>query len=346
MPHLFVDISSHGFGHLAQMAPILNALAEHRPDLRLTVRSGLKPELLKTRIQCGFSAIQATSDFGFEMLDALTLNLPASAERYRQMHANWPQRVAQEADWLAELAPDLVLTDVAYLPLAGAARLGVPSLTLCSLNWAGLFWHFFQYESWAVSIYSEILSAYRSARHFLRTTPGMAMAELDNVRDIGPIAAPAHLSRAEVAARLGLATDKRWCIVTLGGFDYPLSTANWPHRADVCWLQADILAGTPVSFNDLLVNADAIITKPGYGTFTEASVHGVPVLYLPRHDWPEQPCLVEWLQKNNRSASISVDMAETGALLPILDQLWRAPAPPRPIATGIGDAVDSITALL
>ena len=27
MPHLFVDISAHGLGHLAQTAPILNALA-------------------------------------------------------------------------------------------------------------------------------------------------------------------------------------------------------------------------------------------------------------------------------------------------------------------------------
>lgn len=39
--HLFVDISSHGFGHLAITAPALNALAELAPDLRLTVRSGV-----------------------------------------------------------------------------------------------------------------------------------------------------------------------------------------------------------------------------------------------------------------------------------------------------------------
>jgi len=39
--HLFVDISSHGFGHLAITAPVLNAVAEIAPDLRLTVRSDL-----------------------------------------------------------------------------------------------------------------------------------------------------------------------------------------------------------------------------------------------------------------------------------------------------------------
>ena len=39
--HLFVDISSHGFGHLAITAPVLNALGKLQPDLQLTVRSGL-----------------------------------------------------------------------------------------------------------------------------------------------------------------------------------------------------------------------------------------------------------------------------------------------------------------
>ena len=39
--HLFIDISSHGFGHLAQVAPVVGALIGQRPDLRLTLRTGL-----------------------------------------------------------------------------------------------------------------------------------------------------------------------------------------------------------------------------------------------------------------------------------------------------------------
>ncbi len=51
MPHLFVDISSHGFGHFAQTAPILNHLVELLPGLRLTVRCGLPTEKLQQRIR-------------------------------------------------------------------------------------------------------------------------------------------------------------------------------------------------------------------------------------------------------------------------------------------------------
>jgi len=43
MPHLVVSISCHGFGHVAQTAPILNLLHERMPHLRLTVRSAVPP---------------------------------------------------------------------------------------------------------------------------------------------------------------------------------------------------------------------------------------------------------------------------------------------------------------
>ena len=187
--HLFVDISSHGLGHLAITAPVLNALEKISPNLRLTVRSGIPPAKLHQRIQVPFELIEATSDFGYVMIDATHIDLAASAHAYRQAHDNWPARVAEELCFLTRLKPDLVLTNVSYLPLAAAAEAGIPSFSLCSLNWADLFGHFFGDQAWAVKIHGEMLAAYRSAQGFLRVTPGMAMPVLGNVQIIGPIAA-------------------------------------------------------------------------------------------------------------------------------------------------------------
>jgi hypothetical protein len=75
MPHLFVDISSHGFGHLAQTAPVLNHLAARLPQLRLTLRSGLPLARLRQRIAAPFTHIAAASDFGYVMHDAVTPDL-------------------------------------------------------------------------------------------------------------------------------------------------------------------------------------------------------------------------------------------------------------------------------
>lgn len=346
MAHLFVDISSHGLGHLAQVAPVLNALRDARPDLRLTIRSGLPREHLALRIAGNFDHICEATDFGFVMQNALDVDLVASAERYREFHADWPNRVQREAATLATLAPDAVLTDVAYLPLAGAAVAGIPAFALCSLNWADLVDHYFRRKSWLAPIHQQILSAYRSARAFLRTTPGMPMLDLNNVVTIGPVASPPAFDRAEVARRLGLPADHRWVLVALGGFDFPLPVEDWPARADILWLRPEALPGGDVPINELLAVADAVITKPGYGTFTEAAVHGVPLLYLRRPDWPEEACLIDWLHGHARAAEISRDQALRGDLLPALDALWALPASPRPAATGIAQAIGHLLTLL
>jgi len=337
--HLFVDISSHGLGHLAQTAPVLNALRAAEPRLRLTIRSGLARERLARRIDGDFEHIHEASDFGFVMSNALDVDLPASAERYREFHANWPARVRRESETLTAIAPDAVLSDVAYLPLAGAAAAGIPAMALCSLNWADLPFHYFQHEAWLGPVHKQILSAYRSARSFLRTTPGMPMLDLQNVVAIGPIAAAPGLRRAEVARRLALPEDRRWVLIALGGFDFPLPVDNWPRRNDVLWLRPEAIAHGDVPFNDLLASADAVVTKPGYGTFVEAAVHGVPLLYLRRPDWPEEPCLIDWLHGHARAAEISRAQAMRGDLLPALDALWALPAPPPPAATGIAQTV-------
>jgi len=61
-PHLVVAISDHGFGHVAQTAPILNALHQHMPQLRLTVRSAVPLAQLRSRIHAPFAHLTSEGD--------------------------------------------------------------------------------------------------------------------------------------------------------------------------------------------------------------------------------------------------------------------------------------------
>lgn len=347
--HLFVDISSHGFGHLAITAPVLNALGESQPDLRLTIRSGLPADKLRKRLNAPFELIASASDFGFAMLDATRINHAFSATAYRAAHSNWERRVHGEADFLTRLAPDLVLTSVSYLPLAGAALAGMPSVSLCSLNWADLFQHFFGQERWAAAIHADMLAAYRSAKAFLRITPGMAMPTLDNLHPIGAIAAR---GRRHDLGRHG----ERAVLIAMGGIAHRLPVENWPRLPGIRWLvSADWQCRHPdavafesfgLGFTDLLCSVDAIITKPGYGTFTEAACNGTPLLYQRRDNWPEQDCLIEWLQHNAKCHEIGADDLISGNVHEKLQDLWRKEAPALPESTGIQEASAIIGHLL
>lgn len=343
--HLFVDISSHGFGHLAITGPVLNALAEIIPDLRLSIRTRLPANKLRQRIHLPFELITGSSDFGFEMIDATRIDFQASALAYQKAHTNWPDRVAREATFLEQLQPDMVLSNVSYLPLAGAKLAGIPAFSICSLNWADLFLHFFGHHVWAIEIHQQMLEAYRCAQTFIRITPGMPMPQLSQTANVGPIAALGHKHD------LGLGTDKA-VLVAMGGISHHLPVNRWPRLPGVRWLVADdwqITQPDAISFEsfglrftDLLCSVDAIITKPGYGTFTEAACNGTPVLYQRRDDWPEQDFLIEWLHQHVPALEISENDLLAGNLNDALNAVWQAPPFAKPLPLGAQQAAQLI----
>ncbi len=355
MPRLLVDISAHGFGHLGQTAPVLNALAQAVPSLKVTVRSRLPLERLSRAIEIPFEHVPAASDFGYVMNNAIDLDLAASARRYRSFHEDWNARVASEASWLAARF-DAVLANVAYLPLAGAARAAIPAFALSSINWADLFEHSFGREPWAAPILGEMHAAYSSAKLFLCLTPGLPMRGLRNRRSIGPVCRARKPDRAGMAKRLGIPLEDEWLLVAMGGMDFPIDLSLWPQRDRTRYLvppriavaRGDITrySSLEVDFAQLLASSDAIITKPGYGMFVEAACHSRPVLYVPREHWAEEAFLTAWLHKNTRAQAIERDKLMRGELADALQKLLGQRAPPTPSPTGIQEAVAALAALL
>ncbi len=119
MPHLVVSISGHGFGHVAQTAPILNLLHERMPQLSLTVRSTVPLSHLRSRINVPFAHLPSEGDIGMLMSSALDVRVEDSRAAYRAFHADWDARVEKEARLLCDLGADVVFSNVGYLPLAG-----------------------------------------------------------------------------------------------------------------------------------------------------------------------------------------------------------------------------------
>lgn len=346
--HLLVDISAHGLGHLAQTAPVLDALIALVPDLRLTVRSAIPRERLARRIAADFAHVPEARDFGFAMYNAVDIDFAVSARRYRDFHANWTQRVAAEADWLRQHRVDALLSNIAYLPLAAAAAAGIPAAGLCSLNWAELFAAYFGGEAWAGEIHAEMLAAYNSGAGFLRVTPGLPMTYLRHGRDIEPIARLGRRNRTGVARLLDLDPSRRWILLAMGGMEFRLPVESWPQTPGLSWLvpaewkvaRDDIRAfdRPDLDFTDLLASADAVVTKPGYGTFVEAACSGVPILYLERDDWPETPYFAAWLARHARADAVTRERLLSGGFIDDLQRLWAAPAPDLPLAGGASAA--------
>ncbi len=353
---LLVDISSHGYGHLSQTGPVLNELWYRRPDIRFTVRSALPREILERRIEAPFEHVPEALDFGMVMRNAVDLDLEASAARYLEFHQDWEARVARETERLKPLMPDLLLSNIPYLSLAAASRAGVPAVAMSSLNWADIFLGTLGHLPQASAIHGEILAAYHGAAHFLRLTPGMAMGDLPHLRIVGPVARIAGPRRDSLEQKLGILPADRLVMVALGGIPMRLPLEHWPALPGIRWLvpaswqaaRADVLAieAAGRGFTEVLASCDAVIAKPGYGTFTEAACNRVRVLYVRRPGWPEEPPLVDWLRDNSTCAEVDRDRLEGGAFAGELLALLERDAGRMVPATGTAEAAVMLSRLL
>jgi UDP:flavonoid glycosyltransferase YjiC (YdhE family) len=167
----------------------------------------------------------------------------------------------------------------------------------------------------------------------------MAMSDLPNLVQVAPIAEVGHDRREELRRLVGLSAHEKLVLVSMGGIVSRLPIERWPRIAGVRWLvqqswqvehpDAIVIESLPLSFGDLLASSDALLCKPGYGSFVEAACSGVPVLYVDRADWPESPALVEWLQRHGVSREVARQALEQGELAAELQSIWRTPQPER-----------------
>lgn len=336
---LLVYISGHGFGHVAQIAPVLNQLAQTYTQLDLVVASAVSEAFLRSRIHVPFSYVQRQADFGMLMQSALEVDVTASVAAYLDFHANWEARVADEAAWIATQHADAVFCNVAYLPLAAASKLRLSSLAMCSLNWADILLHYA--DSPALNnVQRQIREAYASACGFLRIEPAMDMPWLE-CHAVGPVADMSQSQRAVIFDRLGVQGNvlTKLVLVGMGGINTQINPAQFPCLPDVHWLlpqawmqgvgRADFHAQEPLHlhFSTLLASSDLVLTKPGYGTFVEAACHGVPVLYVPRDGWPEQECLITWLQQHGCCQQVAESQLSSGDFAREVFAMLDAPKP-------------------
>ena len=350
--HLAVAISAHGFGHAAQTTAVLRALRTRLPDIKLTLLTTLPRPLLADRIGGDFSLLEWSGDFGMRMQSALDIDIERSAADYAALHADWDAQVAATAQQLTEVGADLLLANVPYLALAGAARIGLPALALCSLNWLEIYRHYCGERPEAAGILKQMAAAYNSAQHFLCPAPSMPMPDLRNRLPIGPLARRAEDIRAELCDRLGVRASQRLVTVALGGIPMRFPVEDWPVDPEITWIvphewgvvRDDIRAfeGLGFAFTDVLGASDALLGKLGYGMVAECAVNGTPMLFIPRANWPEEPCLADWLKQHGRCLQADRELAMQGQLRGLLDTLWAMPAPPQPAPSGADDAAEVI----
>ncbi len=352
MPLIWAAISAHGFGHAAQVVPVLNALAGLVPDLRALLRTTVPASFFKDRLVIPWEISPTQQDVGCIQDGPLTIDVAATWHEHHRFHATWEKRVEAEVAAMRAARPNLVLADTPYLALAAGKRAGIPAVALASFTWDLVL---AEYQAPPpidkAALLRVIEEAYKQADLALRITPAPKMGLFSRLTDIGPIAEPAAPVRQHLAEALQLAPGEKTVLVGFGGI--PLTTVPF-HRLEGLQGYRFLFDGRlpqksttfvsttslPFSFKTLMASVDLIMTKPGYGTLVEAVALQIPVLYVRRYNFADEQPLVEYLHRHGRGYEMSKeDFTEGRWELPLTKALGTPlPASPPPATSGAAEA--------
>ncbi|MDH4084007.1 MAG: hypothetical protein OEV99_04755 [Nitrospira sp.] len=355
MPLIWAAISGHGFGHAAQVVPVLNALGRLVPNLRVLLRTTVPASFFKDRLTTPWETSAVQQDIGCIQNGPMTIDVEATWHEYQRFHSTWNDRLQAEVDAMRAAAPDLVLADTPYVALTAGKKAGMSTVALVSLTWDLVLAEYQAPPSIdGRAIIQSIRQAYSEADLALRITPAPRMTVFKQLIDIGPIAEPALSAREQLTELLNLTPGERTVLVGFGGipldalpFETVESLPGYRFLFDGSIPSTSrrfiSIKSLPFSFKTLLASVDVIITKPGYGTLVEAVVLQTPLVYVRRYNFADEQPLVDYLQRYGRGVELSLDDFTQGCWAIALQHALETPLPSFPPSpTGATEAATFI----
>ena len=355
MPLIWCAISGHGYGHAAQVVPVLNALGSLVPGLTSILRTTVPASFFRDRLAIQWEISPAQQDIGCIQDGPLKIDIDATWAAHQRFHETWEAHLSNEVAAMQKASPALVIADTPYLAIEAGSRAQIPTVALASFTWDLVLKEYCHASDRSQQqLIQCIRGSYAKALMALRITPAPRIDAFSRMIDIGPIASPASPERDRLAAALALAPNEQTVLVGFGGVpltSLPLEQMEQLRRYRFLidgpvppgFSRIHSTQSLPFSFKTLLASVDVIMTKPGYGTIVEAVALQQPVVYVRRFNFADEPPLVDYLHRYGRGVELSIDDFTQGHWGPALQQALTAPLPllppPSPGATDAAEVI-------
>lgn len=360
MPLIWCAISGHGYGHAAQVVPVLNELVRRIPGLTALLRTTVPAAFFEGRLDLPWELSHARQDVGCVQAGPLKIDVAATWDETRAFQDGWEARIAAEVGAIQARNPACVLSDISHLAIEAGKAAGKPTIALCNLSWDRVLARLADPgEAEQGRILKAIEASYGRADLLVRLTPGLAMPAFHKIVDVGPVARPVTGDRTEVAAAVGAPSNDRLVLVGFGGIG--IEGLPFQQLDDMAGYQFLVAGPLPkglrrshpaqalgLPFGQLLAACDLLLTKPGYNMIVEAVALGKPVVYVRRYNFADEQSLVDYLHRHGRGIELSLGDFEAGRWQPALGTVGGLPEPasPPPPPTGAAEAAGILAGLL
>ncbi len=339
-------ISAHGYGHGVRSCDIIQALNSYYPQVHTYIISDLPQAFFRNRLGSKQNSVRAGSfDAGMIQLDSIRVDVDATLEVIKQIHARRKELLAQEQIFLKNSSVKLVVVDIPALPIEAAALSGISRIAVGNFGWDWIYSAYLDINPQWEPIINILRADYAKTDLLLRLPFCEGMTAFPHIEDIPIVASPGRFRRSELIDQTGCNPDKKWILLSFTSLEWcDEALANVASNEDyqfftvrpLEWRCPNIFCidRDQIPFSDVLSSVDAVISKPGFGILSECIVNQKPLIYVERKDFLEYQILEDAIIKYLKNIRITAENLYRGNLRESLDCIWGCPAPAEKLPQG------------
>jgi hypothetical protein len=305
-------ISGHGYGHYARSLPVLKLLAS---DFNLYIKSEVPETLFKQYLDVNYW--HQPVDVGCRHANALDIDAKKTFKDFNTFQSYASTRIEAEKTWLKEHQIDLVLSDIASMPLKAAHELNIPTILIGNFTWHDIYSHL-PGASEQNNLIRGLEEEYACADLQILPQCHLPKSFAKKTREVGFLAEKGKDIRKDIECHLNIRFEGKTVVFIYLGI-YSTRSMMWGNLAqhsDCLYLTRDpieqevsnlYVLDDRFEFPDLIASADLVCTKGGYSTLGSAFANHKPIITCERKDFYEFKAIREYLQKTRTGVIIEGD---------------------------------------
>lgn len=310
-PIIYIAITNHGFGHATRTAAVAATIQSLCPEALLIMVTTAPRWLLESYIKGDFIHRPRAYDLGVIQADSLKMDKSATLEKLLEIKKNQDSIVASEVDFISQNRVDLILADIPFLAAEIGKAANVPCWMISNFGWDFIYrsWggDFIDIADWIGECYGKCDRLFRLPFH----EPMQAFDNIKNITDVGLIGGSPFIDAEEIKSKWNItAPREKTVLLTFGGLGLQQipyqNLVNFPDWQFITFdksapdlpnlIKIEDKKFRPVDFMQI---CGRVVSKPGFGTFAEATKLGVPIVSITRDNFAEAAFLIEGISNYN-----------------------------------------------
>ncbi|MFX1255570.1 MAG: hypothetical protein ACFFCZ_28465 [Promethearchaeota archaeon] len=286
MKKIIYYISDHGFGHATRSIAIIDTLLKNFPNIEIIVRTSKSATLVQRSLNSSRAKVLSRkNDFGL-ISDPTTfsIDIDKTKDQLISWIGTWSHYNEIERKFLIKADASLVLSDIVPQPFLIAHELGIPSIGISNFNWYDVYRPLFSNNK----IIEKIKFCYELASMALVLPMELPM---EGFRRKQKIAMVSREINNDLTAFKRQEFDYQIYYGTGFSLETPFIDTDLLLEKNICLVvpynspleqQPNVFKIPPneIHSQNFIAASDLIITKPGYGTVSEAVKGRTPLALI------------------------------------------------------------------